>query len=247
MTAGASPAVEGEPGGRRRLARQPPSRSCCPASSTCTCTAAAAPTSMEGGDAAAIDTIARTHARHGTTALLATTMTAPHGRDRGRAARARAGVPRSAPRGAARVLGVHLEGPYINPGKLGAQPDFARRAVGCGDPARLHALAPIRVITLAPEMPGTSRRSPRWSPPASACRSATARPATKTACAALARGARGFTHLFNAMSGLHHRAPGMVGRGAGACAIRRADPRPAARASRRDPRGAARDPAASTA
>src|SRR5207247_4871309 len=72
---------------------------------------------MEGGNA--IDRIARMHVRHGTTSLLATTMTAPLPELEfamgaiGEACRMR----RS---GAARVLGVHLEGPYINPRKLGA-------------------------------------------------------------------------------------------------------------------------------
>ena len=72
---------------------------------------------MEGGDA--IETIARTHAQFGTTSLLATTMTAPRDElmdvvaNLGTAARMRT-------HGGARVLGVHLECPYINPGKLGA-------------------------------------------------------------------------------------------------------------------------------
>ena len=55
--------------------------------------------------------------------------------------------------GGARVLGVHLEGPYINDGKLGAQPDFAR-PVQTDELKQLNALAPIRVITMAPEVPG---------------------------------------------------------------------------------------------
>jgi N-acetylglucosamine-6-phosphate deacetylase len=63
---------------------------------------------MEAGDAVA--TLARTHARHGSTALLATTMTAP--RDEIEAAlRAIAPHVATRPAGGARVLGVHLEGP----------------------------------------------------------------------------------------------------------------------------------------
>ena len=75
---------------------------------------------MAGGDAVAA--IARTHARHGTTSLLATTMTAPRSEIEA-ALRGLAPHVAQRPRGAARVLGVHLEGPYINPRQ-------ARRAAG---------------------------------------------------------------------------------------------------------------------
>src|SRR5450830_373125 len=74
---------------------------------------------MEGGDA--VDTIARLHARHGTTSMLATTMTAPLA-ELEVALKAIGSACRQRGAGRARVLGAHLEGPYINPGKLGAQP-----------------------------------------------------------------------------------------------------------------------------
>ena len=55
--------------------------------------------------------------------------------------------------GSARVLGVHLEGPFINPGRLGAQPN-AVRSGSIEELSTLHALARIRVLTLAPEISG---------------------------------------------------------------------------------------------
>ena len=105
---------------------------------------------MQGGDA--VHTLARSHARFGTTALLATTMTAPRAEIEA-ALRAVAGACVTRSEGAARVLGVHLEGPYISPDKLGAQPAFAV-APSAAEILALAKLAPIRVVTLAPEMPG---------------------------------------------------------------------------------------------
>jgi N-acetylglucosamine-6-phosphate deacetylase len=63
---------------------------------------------MQGGDAGA--TVARAHARHGTTAMLGTTMTATDNSIR-RALRGLAPTIAERPTGAARMLGVHLEGP----------------------------------------------------------------------------------------------------------------------------------------
>jgi N-acetylglucosamine-6-phosphate deacetylase len=162
---------------------------------------------MEGGDAAR--TIARVHARFGTTALLATTMTAPP-EEVEAALKAVAAVTASRPSGGARVLGVHLEGPYISAERLGAQPDCARTAA-LEELDRYCALAPIRLVTLAPEVDGhlaviraLSSRGVRVQVGHSAG-------AYADGVAALASGASGFTHLFNAMTGLHHRAPGIVG------------------------------------
>jgi N-acetylglucosamine-6-phosphate deacetylase len=162
---------------------------------------------MEGGDA--IDCIARLHVRHGTTSLLATTMTAPLP-DVEFAMRALGGACRSRRSGAARVLGVHLEGPYINPRKLGAQPDFVRPA-SIPEVVALHALAPIVLITLAPELPGNLDIIPALRAAGFRVQIGHTLGTYEDGVAALERGAGGFTHLFNAMSGMHHRAPGMVG------------------------------------
>ena len=162
---------------------------------------------MEGGDAAS--RLAQLHARHGTTSLLATTMTAPLDEIR-QAMRALAPTCVERPTGGARVLGVHLEGPYINPGKLGAQPDFAK-AASIDEIRALHALAPIRLITLAPELPGNLELVERLSEAGFRIQIGHTLGTYEDGVAALARGAGGFTHLFNAMTGLHHREPGMVG------------------------------------
>jgi N-acetylglucosamine-6-phosphate deacetylase len=108
------------------------------------------------------------------------------------------------------VLGVHLEGPYINSGKLGAQPDFAR-PVALQELARLHAIAPIRLITLAPEVDGNRDAIESLVAAGYRVQLGHTLGTYEDGVAALAQGAGGFTHLFNAMTGLHHREPGMAG------------------------------------
>lgn len=162
---------------------------------------------MEGGDAAL--QVARRHAQHGTTALLATTMTAPVEDLRASLAPIGALCRDGAP-GAARILGMHLEGPYINAGKLGAQPPYAR-PVSLEELKDLHALAPIRLLTLAPEVSGNMEAIPALVAEGFRVQLGHTLGTYEDGVEALQRGALGFTHLFNAMTPLHHRMPGMVG------------------------------------
>ncbi len=162
---------------------------------------------MDAGDA--VRTLARLHARHGTTALLATTMTAPLA-DIEAALRAIAPLVAERPAGTARVIGVHLEGPYISPDKLGAQPAFAR-APALAEILALHAIAPIRLVTLAPEVSGMLAMIPALVEAGMRVQIGHTGASYDEAVEAMARGASGFTHLFNAMSTLHHRAPGAAG------------------------------------
>jgi N-acetylglucosamine-6-phosphate deacetylase len=165
---------------------------------------------MEGGDA--VLRIAGLHARHGTTSLLATTMTAPWP-DIERALRALARACLALPPGAARVLGVHLEGPYISPDKLGAQPAHTQPVVPAAleDILALHAIAPLRVITMATESPDALALIPALVQAGIRVQIGHTAASYEQAAAALAEGASSFTHLFNAMGAFHHRSPGAVG------------------------------------
>jgi len=162
---------------------------------------------MEAGDA--LQVVARMHALHGTTSLLATTMTSPAPElERALTAISELCLKRQA--GAARVLGVHLEGPYISSDKLGAQPDFTQE----GDLAafeRLGKLAPIKLVTIAPEVGAHLELVKQISRSGVRVQIGHTSGTYDDGVAALKHGATGFTHLFNAMSAFHHRAPGMAG------------------------------------
>ncbi len=112
---------------------------------------------------------------------------------------------------APRVLGVHLEGPFIAPRRLGTHPAAARRDPDCALTERLLAAGPVRLVTLAPELPGANdvidllqRRGITVS-----CGHSDA--TAEQANAAFDRGVRTVTHLFNAMRPFRHRDPGIAG------------------------------------
>ncbi len=157
----------------------------------------------------AVRTAAQLHARHGTTSFLPATITAPE--DELIAALAGIGkVQTERQPGEARVLGAHMEGPYINEDRLGAQPPFARDP----DPAFIEAItgeSVVKLVTLAPEIAGGLEIIDQLVAAGLVVQIGHSDADYEMACAALAAGARGFTHLFNAMSPLHHRAPGVAG------------------------------------
>jgi N-acetylglucosamine-6-phosphate deacetylase len=162
---------------------------------------------MEGGDA--LDVICQTHAQHGTTSLLATTMTAPKSEIAHALAGVSAAMELAAPNGA-RLLGVHLEGPYINAGKLGAQPNFTRDGM-LEEIEAFHKLAPIKVLTLAPEVDSHLDLIAQLVKHGIRVQLGHSLGRYEDGVEALKRGATSFTHLFNAMTALHHREPGLVG------------------------------------
>lgn len=156
---------------------------------------------------AGMEAIAAAHRRLGTVALLPTLITdAPEALDRvASAALAAKGKPG--------IVGLHVEGPHISATRRGTH---AARFIRPLDERTMTAVRRLReagipvLLTLAPEAtsPGQIAALAAMGVVVSLGHSdATA----EQARAALAEGAGAFTHLFNAMSPLTHRAPGMVG------------------------------------
>ncbi len=112
----------------------------------------------------------------------------------------------------ARPLGLHLEGPWLHPNRVGAHALAALRDLPHPSrlPDHISAEAGVRLVTLAPELPGGHEliRELRRRGIVVSCGHTTA--TADQARAAFAAGASMGTHLFNAMSGLHHRDPGLA-------------------------------------
>ena len=146
---------------------------------------------------------------HGVTSVLPTIITAPIAQLHEAAARLAAAMAAHPA-----ILGLHLEGPFLSPARRGAHradwlrtPEAALEALLAND-----ALAQtLRLITLAPELPGATTAIARLA--AAGIRVSlghTDATAAQMAAAAEA-GASLVTHVFNAQSPLHHRAPGAPG------------------------------------
>jgi N-acetylglucosamine-6-phosphate deacetylase len=163
------------------------------------------------GTVEAVRRVCAFHARHGTVALAATTLSA--GRAEITAAvTVAAAVARDPWPGEARVAGVHLEGPYLNPAKAGAQDPASLREVDRSEVEEwLKAAGDLPVaMTVAPEVPGVLELIAELSSRVTFSIGHTEADEDLTQ-RALAAGARRFTHLWNAMPLLHHRRPGVVG------------------------------------
>jgi N-acetylglucosamine-6-phosphate deacetylase len=166
------------------------------------------------GGVAGIATLTRFHLRHGTTTLLPTTITHPWPETLA-ALQAVAEAARVGVRAGAAIAGAHLEGPFINPARLGAQPPCAILPA----PHLLdQALAPciVRVVTLAVEMAGGMAAAARFAQAGVRVSLGHSAADYDTATAAIgavaaAGGTAGGTHLFNAMGGMEGRKPGLLG------------------------------------
>jgi N-acetylglucosamine-6-phosphate deacetylase len=110
----------------------------------------------------------------------------------------------------AAILGMHLEGPFISPRRLGAHPPL--NLAPAGDALeRVLALRSLKLITLAPELDGALDAIRRFVARHVAVSLGHSDATYGQALAGVDAGARMFTHVFNAMRPLHHREPGIIG------------------------------------
>jgi N-acetylglucosamine-6-phosphate deacetylase len=169
-------------------------------------------------DANGLHRIARFLAQHGVTAWLPTLVPAPF-EDYRRAASAAGELMREQDEGsvAARALGLHYEGPFINSAQCGAlRPAYFRTFK---DVSALDALAVVekanaaRMITVAPEIDGGIELVKELTARGWIVSIGHTRADVAVLDGAYQAGAHHMTHFMNAMSPLHHRAPGPIGWG----------------------------------
>lgn len=146
--------------------------------------------------------------RTGVTAFCPTVISAPLQRMVAAAAGARQAARAGGSR--ARVLGAHLEGPFLNPARAGAH-DPALLL----EPALPHAIevanARPRLVTLAPELPGAEAAIAELAAAGVTVSAGHSAATHAQAQAAFMAGVGFVTHLFNAMAPWHHREPGLAG------------------------------------
>jgi len=158
----------------------------------------------------AIEGMARFFATRGVTSFCPTTLTqAPE--DILRAVSAIDDCMKNPIEGGAQPLGVHLEGPCIDAGKKGAQPEEHIRTAAALDYEGLFALGNIKLITLAPEIE-ENRELVQFARSQGAAAVVGHSSATyEQMVEAVKLGVNHATHTFNQMEGMHHRKPGTVG------------------------------------
>ncbi|WP_426324146.1 N-acetylglucosamine-6-phosphate deacetylase [Microbacterium sp. E-13] len=147
------------------------------------------------------------HRSHGTTRAVLSLITAPVDALAGRVTMV-ADLCESDPS----ILGSHLEGPFLDPGHKGAHTESLLRAPDAASVDRLleAGRGTIRQVTLAPELPGSFDAIRRFVDAGVAVGVGHTDADADTARRAFDAGATLLTHAFNAMPGIHHRAPGPV-------------------------------------
>jgi N-acetylglucosamine-6-phosphate deacetylase len=156
---------------------------------------------------AALAQVARTLAQHGVTAFCPTIVSSPLEIIVDRLA---AYWPRAIA-GGAEALGVHVEGPFIDPAHRGVHDPGLLRVASAAEIERWLAICKPSIVTLAPERPGGIQAIRQLCNAGVVVSLGHSGADATQAQAGLEAGARMATHLFNAMPPLHHRRPGLVG------------------------------------
>ena len=163
------------------------------------------------GKIESLNGIAKSLSSYGVTSFLATTMTMSM--DQIEKAIHAVLQYQQNPSPYARLLGVHLEGPFISPKQKGAQKEEDIILPTPDNIEKIQALLQdkLKVVTIAPEMPHALEAIQTLSKNGTICSIGHTNATTEEVSQALDAGATHFTHLYNAMRGLHHREPGVVG------------------------------------
>ncbi|MBQ6019093.1 MAG: N-acetylglucosamine-6-phosphate deacetylase [Clostridia bacterium] len=165
------------------------------------------------GDPAGLEKMARYLAKNGVTSFAPTSLTLPL-EPLKKAFRTAKTFADGRPSGCARIMGINMEGPFFSEKKKGAQNPAFLRAPDLAFFNELYEAAGglLRIVDIAPELPGAMEFI-RAASETCVVSLAHTDADYDTARQAFDAGARHMTHLFNAMPGLHHRAPGPVAAG----------------------------------
>lgn len=169
-------------------------------------------------NARALDRITSIVARHGTTSMIATTVSAPiedtcHSLEGiARYIRKHEGLAGEA-RPAAEILGIHLEGPFISKAKRGVHPSESLAKPSIETLTRLLDAADglVKIVTVAPELPGAIELIEAVVEAKIVAAVGHSDANFDQARAAIHAGARHAVHVYNAMRAFEHRDPGIVG------------------------------------
>lgn len=114
-------------------------------------------------------------------------------------------------RGGARVLGAHVEGPFLSPARAGTHEPSVLRDPSWAEAERWLGAGPVRILTLAPELPGALPLARELVRRGVVVALGHSDATSDQARLAVEAGASLGTHLFNAMRPFHHRDPGIAG------------------------------------
>lgn len=161
----------------------------------------------------ALQTMATILPREGTTSFLATTMTQSQEKIERALCNAGNFIHKKQARKHAEILGIHLEGPFVNPKKAGAQPAEYMKHPNLELFKKWQALSmeTIKLVTLAPELPGGYELISYLHNNDIVASIGHSDATFEEVKKAVQAGSNHVTHLFNQMRGMHHREPGVAG------------------------------------